>query len=147
MIPKEKRVKQNFDMLVFLDNLVEKTKKIMNGKYQDPNNFEKTLDYFGKRDLWIRQDIGQNLFYVSEHISAANGIKVITKEDYMQRREHQTLAMGYLNQLRDSIKLGAFFISRISMATINDWTQAKIILEKSIQGWIDSDYSRYSHLL
>ena len=147
MIQKEKRVKQDFDVFVFLDNLVEKTKKIMNGVYSDPNNSDKEINYFGKRDSWIRTEIGINLFQVSENLSAGNSIKVITGKDYEQRRSYQVAALSYLNKLRDSIKLGAFFISRISKATLIDWTESKIALEKATRGWIDSDYKRYKHLL
>lgn len=147
MIPKEKRVKQEFDMLVFLDALVEKTKKIMNGAYSDKSNPDKIHEYFGKKDLWMRQEIGINLFQLSENISAANGIRVQNEIDYNTRRSFQEQALGSLNKLRDAIKLSAFFISRISDASINEWVQKKIVLEKSLEGWMESDYKRYKHLL
>ena len=146
MIQKEKRVKQDFDMLVFLDDLALKTKQIMNGSYQVDENSGKKVDYFGKRDLWMRENIGRELFAVSEFISAANGMKPKTYGDYEIRRKNQQMALSHLLKLRDAIKLAAFFISRISKNSVNEWTGKKIALEKCLEGWIDSDYERY-HIL
>lgn len=147
MILKEQRHKQDFDILVFLDTLVDKTKKIMNGRYGEENNPDKQHDYFGKKDYWMREHIGILLFQISEDITAANGIKVIVGNDYILRRGFQQSALANLNKLRDAVKLAAFYISRISSATIIEWTQTKVDLAKALQGWIDSDYKRYNSLL
>ena len=147
MIPKEKRVKQSFDMLVLLDDLVNKTKQIMNGSYESDEKTGKKVDYFGKRDLWMRESIGRELFAVSEFISAANDLKPKTYGDYEIRRKNQQMALSHLSKLRDAVKLAAFFISRISKNSVNEWVGRKIALEKCLEGWISSDYERYHNLL
>lgn len=145
MIVTEKRKAQEFITLNLCRNLMEYTKKIVDGKYtiKTQNEKEKIVPYISKDNHFIKIDIMKNTLYLDQAISAANLIKVNTQEEYEKRKSLQLDALIYLDKIEEAIILLITWENRIPENKYINWIQEKIKLEKALRAWIKQNSDKY----
>ena len=78
-------------------------------------------------DTW-RHDILKLLNLLGVEIELGNSIYVTTEPEYIERRRHFTLAIGYCNALKDKLQE---IISMINVS-VGAYTNARLLLKKEI---------------
>ncbi|MDO4802063.1 MAG: hypothetical protein Q4A15_07845 [Prevotellaceae bacterium] len=101
---------------------------------------------FPKRSRWlITQPIVKEALNVFTCMRKANTVNVKTPEDYQLRRQWQVEAYSSCEALLSLIEL-ALNTSNIPMRRVRFWTGCVIRVEIPLQGWIRSDYTKYSKI-
>lgn len=102
---------------------------------------------FPRRDRWmLTADILHETAHVLAHIRRANAVRVITAEDYVQRRNEQVAATSCLDALMGYADL-AYTVLYLSNERAEYWTGLMVEEMALLKGWRDADYRRYEQML
>lgn len=109
-----------------IDNVDEETLKNIMEKYK-MNSIDLIKYPPWLIDTW-RHDILKLLNLLGVEIELGNSIYVTTEPEYIERRRHFTLAIGYCNALKDKLQE---IISMINVS-VGAYTNAGLLLKKEI---------------
>ena len=131
-VPKTKRGKSKLEVIIKSRQLASYTLKIT----QNENNFPKRYRSF------VRDEISEVAVNISARVYEANSIRVITVNDYNERRALQKEALRLTYRLLNNIAIW-HRMHRIDNNHITFWSESIMDVQSLIRSWRDADSKRY----
>lgn len=131
-VPKTKRGKSRLEVITKSRQLASYTLKIT----QNENNFPKRYRSF------VRDEICEVAVNISSRIYEANSIRVITVNDYNERRALQKEALRLTYRLLNNIAIW-HGMHHIDNNRITFWSESIMEVQSLLRSWRDADSKRY----